>query len=29
MENKKQKALVIKEFGTVPVFDDFDIPKPA
>lgn len=29
MENQKQKALVIKQFGSIPVFDDFDIPKPS
>ncbi len=29
MENNKQKALVVKEFGSIPIFDDFEIPKPA
>lgn len=29
MQNRKQKALLIKEFKKPPVYGDFDIPQPG
>jgi D-arabinose 1-dehydrogenase-like Zn-dependent alcohol dehydrogenase len=28
MENKTQKALVVKEFGKPPVYEDVPVPTP-